>query len=175
MSNDMDRVRVVLEGLALIQQQEWDGDEVYVLVTPIRAGVRGPTVRHPSAPQGYWKLKEQGQETDSRIGPGVRPLDYELAKGLFNEGDKLELAFWEEDFAPIDPDDPLTIVTLHFKKSPSGRTIARLFLSRKVPDSAGTDWIRPPAADPSGQAIGAARVVGKGGAEYGAYLRLEES
>ena len=167
------RLRVVLEGLALIQAQERFGDEVYVLVTPIHAGVRGETVRHPG-PKQYWKLKKSDKNIDPRIGPGVRPLQHPLAHAHFADGDQLELAFWDEDFAPIDPDDPLTIVTLHFQSDPNGQRIARLALSRKIPDTTETAWIRPPRPEPYGVAVGATRVVGKGGADYGAYFRLEK-
>ena len=174
MPSEVGSVRVILEGLALIQQQEWFGDEVYVLVTPIRSGVRGKTVRHPG-PKKHWKLNKKDRTVDSRIGPGVRPLHHELAHGLFTDGDQLELEFWEEDLAPIDPDDPLTIVTLHFTTSPTGRQVASLHYSRRIPENSQGAWIRPTGGDPHGPAVGAAQVVGKGGAAYGAYLRLESA
>lgn len=171
MAGERIRIRVVLEGLALIQQQEWDGDELYVLVTPTLGSSRGKTIRHPREKR-YWKLKNSDKNIDPLIGPGVRPLQYTLFEGAFRSGDKLELAFWEEDFAPIDPDDPLTIVTLHFAEEQPGRLTARMTASRKIPEQQGSVWIRPPGNEPKDNAVGAARIIGKG-CEYAAYLRFD--
>lgn len=166
------RITVVLEGLALIQQQERDGDEVYVLVTPIQAANRGKTVRHP-APRKYWKLKESDTNLDPLIGPKVRPLQHTLIEGTFGSGDQLELAFWEEDFAPFEPDDPLTILTLHFEfDAASDCLVAQIVSSRQLPKGDKPNWIRPPAAERGSRSVGAARIVGKG-CEYAAYLRFD--
>lgn len=170
-------VRLVLEGLALIQQQEWDGDELYVIVCPIRGGARGEEVRHPGRKK-HWKLKKSDTNIDTRIGTGVRPLEHTLFTGRVTSRDTIELAFWEEDFAPIDPDDPLTVVTLHLHRIPSvggkDRLMARVTTNHDHQEGdRGSRELAPRQTDPGGPALGAVRITGKGGAEYGAYLRLE--
>jgi len=183
MSGSTSRVRLTLVAMSVAQQQEADGDEVYVKVTTIGADGKRQTTRHPGK-RAHWKLRERhGEIFDREYGDGVERFDHVLIDQTMADGDSLELAFFEEDLLI---DDKLNAVLIKLRETPDSGLLATFSMKGRddfeaLANGVGfsdRDIVRSSAPDGGVVVDGAFRItgheqIGVHKAAYNVYLRFE--